>query len=189
MRPEAVEHTFQTNGILLDEEVRVPGQVPHFWPACHWMDRDIQRLTVWTRVAHVRQSDARARLLQDAAEIDIPGACGKWGLPIRTRYRFSAMKSGRAICNSSPSWERTLEFGDGSQQRPGTMGYFFKRHLRRVGAPGCGQCFYVQHFDSANSACGTVGAALCIHQETCGKALALIPAEWGCHSAIGPGQH
>lgn len=174
-----VEHTFQTNGILLDEEW-CAFLAKHRILAGLSLDgpRDIHdayRVDKGGRPTFDKVMRA-ARLLQDAgAEFNIlctvHAANGERPLDV---YRFFRDEVRARYLQFIPIVERTLDSVTERSVRPEQWGTFlnaiFDEWVRRdVGK------VYVQHFDSALACWHGAGAALCIHQETCGKALALMP--------------
>ena len=175
-----VEHTFQTNGTLVDEEWcrffadnRILAGLSLDGPR---EIHDAYRVDKGGRPTFEKVMRA-ARLLQAAgAEFNIlctvHAANGDRPLEV---YRFFRDEVRAKYLQFIPIVERVGEAGVtdrsvGPEQWGRFLNAIFDEWVRRdVGR------IYVQHFDSALACWHGAGAALCIHQETCGQAMALMP--------------
>lgn len=172
-----VEHTFQTNGTLLDDEWcrffadnRILAGLSLDGPKdIH----DAYRVDKGGQPTFDKVMRAARRLQAAGAEFNIlctvHAANGDRPLEV---YRFfrDVVKAKYLqfipIVEGPPVTERSVK----PEQWGKFLNAIFDEWIRKdVGT------VYVQHFDSALACWHGAGAALCIHQETCGQAMALMP--------------
>ncbi len=175
----SVEHTFQTNGVLLDDE----------WCRFFAQNRVLVGLSLdGNREIHdtfrVDKGGAptfdkvvRAARRLEAAGADFNILCtvhaanGDRGLEV---YRFLRDEVRAKFLQFIPIVERIDGRVSERSVAPAQWGRFLVEVFDEWVRHDVGRVF-VQHFDSALACWHGEGAAVCIHQETCGKGLALMP--------------
>ncbi len=174
-----VEHTFQTNGVLLNDEwcrffaankvlVGLSLDGPREIHDTYRLDKGGQPTfdKVIRAARRLQAADAEFNIL-----CTVHAANGAHGLDV---YRFFRDEVRAKYLQFIPIVERIEGQVTDRSIAPLQWGKFLNAIFDEWVRKDVGRVF-VQHFDSALACWHGAGAALCIHQETCGKGLALMP--------------